>query len=128
MQEQGRKMIPNNIKHLSFCKVRTLSKKPFELKWEKIKYTAEDIKEWVIAGNNYGVMSGYQDLATLDCDCEEFVALAIANLPSTFTVQSSSENKRHFYFYIKDFPKHKEKFIFINPSFPNDPKKEGGDI
>jgi hypothetical protein len=121
-------MISEQIKHLSFCKVRKLSKKPFETKWEKTPYTYDQITKWVADGNNYGIMSGYYDLVTLDCDCEEYVKLAEAHLPKTFTVQSSSPKKRHFLFYMTDFPRHKDKIIFIDPNNPDDQKKEGGDI
>ena len=121
-------MIPDNIKHLSFCKVRKLSKRPFELEWEKHPYNYDQIIPWIESGNNYGIMSGYHDLVTIDCDCEEYVKLAVEKLPKTFTIQSSSEKKRHFLFYMTDFPRHKDKILFIDPHNPNDLKKEGGDI
>lgn len=121
-------MIPEKIRHLSFCKVLKGSKKSFELGWSKKPYTYEEIKEWVAKGNNYGIISGYNNLVTLDCDCAQFVLIAEKHLPPTFTIQSSSIVKRHFLFYMTDFPKHIDKVVFIDPDYPDDIKKEGGDI
>ena len=129
--EIAKSRIPKNIQHLSFCKVGkdgAINKEPFESKYDEKPYTLEQISSWVARGYNYGILSGYHDLATFDCDCRPYVELAEKHLPATFSVMSSCPEKGHLYYYIKDFPSHLNKILLIDPDAPDDPKKQGGDI
>ena len=121
--------IPKNIQHLSFCLIPGHTKKPLTDEWQNNPMTYAQILPLLASGeNNYGVASGWCNLFIFDADCAPYVKLAEENLPATFTVQSSYSYKKHFYWYIKDFPKHKNKILLIHPEFPTDKKKQGGDI
>ena len=124
--------IPERIRHLSFCEIPEHTKYPKgvdSLKWQENPRTYEQILPWITYGkNNYGVMSGFNYLATIDADCKPYVELAEKHLPKTFTVQSSSPDKRHFYYYVKDFIPHLNKILLIDPDDPKNKDKQGGDI
>ena len=120
--------IPERIRHLLFCRVGRFSKDAFETDMLDNPYTHEQILPFLAKGENYGILSGYHNLVTLDCDCKEYVELAEKRLPPTFTVQSSSPNKRHFLFHMTDFVPHLNKIALVEKDFMNPKKPTGGDI
>lgn len=118
--------IPDNIKHLRFVRVLAGRKSAFEKEVYNKTLSAADIQPFIDRGENYGVVGGQiTGVAMIDADHKEYV-MAVENfLPETFSVRSSSDNKRHFYYYIKNFPKDIHKISLINP---DDPTTQGGDI
>lgn len=124
-------MIPGNISHLRFVKILRGSKKAFEDDWQNHPYSAQEIAPWISDGNNYGIICDKNDgIGMIDADCGIIVDLVDNFLPSTFSVRSSSDSKRHFYYKITGFPADKNKITFINPSNPDAKGKEGqgGDV
>ena len=96
------KVIPNQLKHLKFCRVKYKSKAPFELDWVNKPYSYEQISEF--KNENYGVLCGNNNLAVIDCDREELSDAIELALPETFTVRTGSGGK-HFYYIIPDLNK-----------------------
>ena len=95
-------MIPNQLKHLKFCRVKYKSKAPFELDWVNKLYSYEQISEF--KNENYGVLCGHNNLAVIDCDREELSDAIESALPETFTIKTGSGGK-HFYYFIQDLNK-----------------------
>jgi P4 family phage/plasmid primase-like protien len=125
-------MIPENIRHLKFLKVLRNSKKAFETGWQTnpdLQLNFAQIVPWLEQGNNYGVINGpLSGCAMLDCDDKLYIELFQDNFPKTFSVQSSNENKRHFYVNVTGWPESKTKFSLVDPSKPDDGDAQGGDI
>lgn len=98
--------IPQQLKHLQFCRVKKGTKIPFELGWPTKTYSYEEISKF-FPQENYGVLCGYHDLAVIDCDKEE-LKIAVENLlPETFAVKTGGGGT-HFYYFI---PELKRKII-----------------
>jgi len=92
-----------------FIKLRGHTKMPLEKNWTNNgNYTYDEITEWGNQGNNYGVATGYGNLAVIDCDVEILDKKVKEQLPPTFTVETGSGGK-HYYYIIDDLDK---KFIF----------------
>jgi len=125
-------MIPGPIKHLKFLKVLKNSKKAFEEEWQnrpECWHSEEEISEWRKTGGNYGVICGsITGLSVIDCDHEKYIKLVEEGLPKTFSVRSSSDKKRHFYYSINNWPEGKQKFSLENPDNPEDSSMQGGDF
>jgi putative DNA primase/helicase len=64
----------------------------------------------------------------IDCDHPQYIDLVENFLPRTFSVRSSSDRKRHFYYIFINFPEGKTKFSLIDPDNPEDKDLQGGDI
>jgi len=85
-------------------------KKPLDVDWQNTNnYTLIDktLRDWVMFGNNYGVVCGYGNLAVIDADDPEIEFLVLNRLPKTFTVRTGSGGK-HYYYIIPDLEK---KFV-----------------
>ena len=119
---------PKHISHLKFCKVQSGTKIAFEESWQDRPYTAAEIEEHVNGGGNYGILSGYGGVVTIDCDHSEYTYAVENFLPMTFSVQSSDPNKRHFLYYVPDFPKHLKKILFVNREGAYGQEEPGGDM
>jgi len=125
-------MIPKHIEHLKFLKIDGHRKDVHTKSWptkSEHHLLANEMTKWIDAGNNYGVICGpITGIGVIDCDHIEYV-LAVENLlPQTFSVRSSSEKKRHFYFKFKNFPTSRNKISLKDPDCPDDTKRQGGDI
>lgn len=122
-------MIPAQLRNLTFCKVLPKSKRAFEDAWQTHQLKYNDILDWVKAGNNYGIIcSRTNGVGIIDADCASYVNDVEDLLPSTFSVRSSSDSKRHFFYRFKNFPEQVNKIILCDPDDPTDKKKQGGDI
>ena len=78
-------MIPIQLKHFKFCRIKDKSKAPFELDWVNKLYSYEEISKF--KNENYGVLCGYNNLAVIDCD-KEALSVAVENmLPETLSIQ-----------------------------------------
>lgn len=98
-------MIPKQLKHCGFCRIRKQSKIPFEKEWQKKPYSYEDIQKF--RGENYGVVGGFNALAIIDCDETRLIKIVNGLLPKTFSVQTGGGGI-HFYYFI---PKMEKKII-----------------
>ncbi|NCC41474.1 MAG: hypothetical protein EOM21_19025 [Gammaproteobacteria bacterium] len=122
-------MIPKQLRNLTFCKVLPKSKRAFEDSWQMHQLKYDDIIDWVKSGNNYGVIcSRSNGVGIIDADCLSYVNDVEDLLPETFSVRSSSDSKRHFFYKLKNFPEHVNKIILCDPDTPDDKNKQGGDI
>jgi len=62
-------------------------------------YDEPEFVDWLKRGNNYGVTSSGGLIKLESDDIERWQALGVLDLlPETFTVQSSSPNRQHFYY------------------------------
>jgi len=102
-------MIPKQLKDMAFCRVMFKEKKPFENNWQTIAYTYEQIQEY-FPQENYGVLTGYNDLAVLDDDTKDKSLLKLFedNFPKTFRVRD------HYYIKIKGMDK--KIILYKNPN------------
>ncbi len=121
-------IIPELIRHLMFCKVGAFTKKPCEKAWQSTPYTYEEIVPWTNDGGSYGIMSGFNHLVTIDCDCKKYFDLALERLPPTLTIQSSSTERGHLLYSVPDFGERINKYVLVHPDHPEDGKEQGGDI
>lgn len=93
-----------------FIKVKSQSKQPIELEWQKTKnykFDDSELLEHIKKGGNYGVVCGEGNLIVLDCDDLRFAEEVIVKLPPTFVVETGRGGK-HLYF-ISDC---NENFVF----------------
>lgn len=91
-----------------FIKIRGKTKLPLEKKWhnknnpeESITYSYDEIQDWVSKNNNYGVATGFGNLAVIDCDVETLNEAVKSELPKTLAVKTGSGGL-HYYYIIKD--------------------------
>lgn len=82
------------------CKTGFAPKRPvFRGRLNNYAYDEAEFVEWLLKGNNYGVTSSGGLIKFESDDIERWKALGVlALLPETFTVQSSSPNRQHFYY------------------------------
>lgn len=121
--------IPNNIKHLRFVRVLAGKKAAFETDWQKHTYTYDEMVKYLKNGENYGVVCNPdEEIGMIDADHKEYIMAVENNLPETFSVQSSSDQKRHFYYKIKNWNNKKNKIILVNPDDRDNKSSQGGDI
>jgi len=92
---------------LRFCKIRSGTKKPYELDWTNKHYSYDEIAIHRAKEGNFGVICGHGGLAVLDCDDKKLYDESKRLLPKTFEVQTGSGG-HHFYFFI---PQLKKKII-----------------
>lgn len=84
-----------------FIKVAKQQKIPIEKNWQtyaNYSYDNEIIREWVKAGNNIGIATGFNDLVVIDFDDEKFQNEFIKKFPLTLTARSGGGLKHLFYF------------------------------
>ncbi len=67
-------MIPLQLKDCSFNRVLKRTKKPFELDWTNKPYTYQQINQY-FPNENYGVMTGINNLGVLDDDSEDKILI-----------------------------------------------------
>ena len=67
-------IIPPQLKNCSFNRVLKLTKKPFEKDWTNKPYTYEQISKY-FPQENYGVMTGRNNLGVLDDDSEDQILI-----------------------------------------------------
>lgn len=93
-------MLPKQLQNDSFgfVKLKPNSKIPFEKEWQRNPYTHTEITNWIVKGNNYGVMGGIGNLVIIDSDDATLSDLIYKELPETFTVKTSKGN--HFYYIV----------------------------
>lgn len=89
-------MIPNQLKNAKFCRVRKGEKAPFEKGWQNKPYTFEQIKQY-FPQENYGVLTGFDELGVLDDDSEheKLLNLFHEKFGETFRVRG------HYYVRLK---------------------------
>lgn len=95
-------IIPEQLQDESFrfLLIKPQAKEPIEVKWESencYKFSDDKLQNHISSNGNYGVIGGYGNLIIIDADSEE-VTKVCETLPKTFTVQSSKEYKKHYYF------------------------------
>jgi hypothetical protein len=94
-----------NGKHAEMrSKGQRVPKRPeFRGRLNNYSYDEPEFKEWLKQGRNYGVTGagGLVKLESDDVDWWEKLGV-VALLPETFTVQSSTSNRQHFYFYCPE--------------------------
>jgi len=109
-------VIPEQLKNYAFRFIRidmegpSARKKPLDIDWQNTNNYAiidRTLGDWVMFGNNYGVVCGYGNLAVIDADDPEIDFLVLNRLPKTFTVRTGSGGK-HYYYIIPDLEK---KFV-----------------
>lgn len=106
-------MIPLQLQkeEFRFCIIPRKKKRPIEKAWTttaNYKFNDPRLLLHIKQGGNYGVVTGFGNLAVLDCDNEDFVKAAINELPQTFTVKTGGGGS-HLYFICTDL---KEKIVF----------------
>lgn len=88
-----------------FIKVRAKDKRPVELNWQKFanySFNDVDLQNWLKAGNNVGLVTGFGDLLVVDFDDKDFQDKYEDLLPKTLTQQSGSGG--HHLIYKTDNP------------------------
>ena len=98
-------MIPTQLQkpEFRFIKVHRHGKEPIEKGWTttaNYNYDSLTLKEWIDAGNNYGVVCGLGNLLVIDFDDKEFLERFIEKFPETFTVKSGGKGLHHLYYII----------------------------
>lgn len=98
-------MIPKQYKDFNFCRVRYKTKKPFELDWTNKPYSYEEISKF-FPKENYGVMTGINELGVLDDDTPDnkLLNLALVSFGETHRVRN------HLYYKLKGWDG--QKIIF----------------
>ena len=94
--------IPKQLKDCRFCKIKTQTKIPYEMGWQKEPYYYNQINP--VESENYGVVCGFNDLAVIDCDKQSLREMVNATLPETFSVLTGSGGT-HFYYFVPDLKK-----------------------
>lgn len=122
-------MIPPQLQRpeIRFIKIRADNRKvPLEQDWvNKANYphTSQDIIQWIEAGNNYGVATGYGDLVVVDSDTPKLADWVEQNLPPTFTVKTGGGGI-HNYYICKDM----EKIVLDNGSHLGEIQAKGQQV
>lgn len=109
--------LPLQLARTQFRFIKVDGKIPKEQRWQDLggnNYTYRDraFLYWLAAGNNYGVMAGPGNLIIIDADRKELADIVEANLPETFTVETSVKNKetgwrgKHFYYISEGVENH----------------------
>lgn len=109
---------------LKFCKVRKGQKRPFEKDWVNQGYTWANIKKWVDAGNNYGVICGEGDLIVIDSDEPELAEAVDAGLPRTFRVKTGGGGYHDYYI----CPEAKKKIVLQNDKHYGEVQSYGAQV
>ena len=101
-------MIPKQLKDCRFCKILPKSKKPYEKDWVNNSYSYEEITPHFLNGNNYGILTGINQLGVLDDDTEnkELIKLYEEHFPLTY------QTREHKYIYFKGWDG--KKIIFFD--------------
>lgn len=107
-------MIPIQLQKIGFrfCKLgwkldpkKIRGKIPLENDWQNTNNYAwndSELQEWLNAGNNIGVCTGYKMLLVPDIDSQEEYERIKDQLPNTFTVKSGGRGLPHYYYFLRD--------------------------
>jgi hypothetical protein len=107
-------MIPEQLRRVGFRFIKlswtvdnkgSRGKIPLEKDWQNTKnYSFDDpeLQEWLDAGNNVGVATGYNMLFVPDIDSPEEYERIKNLLPETFTVKSGGRGLPHYYYFLRD--------------------------
>lgn len=89
-------MIPQTLKNCKFLRVLKKTKKPFEKDWTNKPYSYEVIQQY-FPKENYGVMTGHDELGVLDDDSKDKILMKLyyQHFPRTFLSHS------HLYIKLK---------------------------
>ncbi len=99
-------------KPVRYIKLGKQEKAPLEKEWQKVNnYSIEEITEWVIEDNNYGIMSVDGSIVFIDADTKE-IQDDLDTLPPTLHYTTGKPEHMH-YIYLVDKP------------FKNIPLKDG---
>lgn len=95
-------MLPKQLqkKEFRFLLIKSKNKEPIESRWESDNnycYDNKKLLSHINNGGNYGIIGGYGNLIIIDADSKEVTNIC-ETLPETFTVQSSKEYKKHYYY------------------------------
>jgi hypothetical protein len=91
-------MIPKQLKQMKFCRVKFKGKLPFEKDWTNKKYSYDEIQKH-FPKENYGVLTGINQLGVLDDDTEDKILMRLfkSSFGKTFRVRD------HYYIKLKDW-------------------------
>lgn len=107
--------IPQQLQSKNFRFIRideNNKKKPKDSLWTSVghyAYNSGPMVEWIAAGHNYGVVTGYGNLIVIDCDDPELQTYIDSGLPETFQVKTS---KGYHNYYICTPIEGQPKIIF----------------
>jgi hypothetical protein len=105
--------IPHQLKNVYFRFIKITMdgplarKKPLEPDWQNTKnyqYFANELCSWIATDLNYGVATGYGNLAVIDADDPVITDMVKKTFPRTFTVKTGSGGT-HFYYIVPDMDK-----------------------
>lgn len=99
--------IPQQLKDCYFNRVLKFTKKPFEIDWTNKRYTYQEISKY-FPKENYGVMTGINELGVLDDDSNNKILIKLFenNFKESFRVRD--------HYYIKLIGWDGKKIIFYN--------------
>lgn len=105
----GQMNIPEQLrgKDFRFIKVAEREKRAIEKEWQTYRNYHEDdpaLQQHMSYGGNYGVLTGFGNLAILDIDDKDALEVIEKRLPVTFTV-TTGHGKHFYYFYESESPK-----------------------
>lgn len=93
-------MIPEQLEGCRFCKIKYKTKVPFEKNWQNKVYDRTIMQLHLENHNeNYGVLTGFNNLGVLDDDSENKILMKLyeENFPETFRVRD------HYYIFLKNW-------------------------
>lgn len=79
-----------NIPGARFCRVKPGTKIPHGDEWQKNVFLADEMRDWLSSGWNYGVVAGFGNILSLDADHPEMAAHLSRVLPETLHVKTPS--------------------------------------
>lgn len=90
-------MIPEQLKLCKFCRINKGEKRPIGFKWQDKLYSYEQIIPFIESGENYGILTGINQLGILDDDTADkrLMKLFYENFGKTFRVRG------HLYCYLE---------------------------
>ena len=123
----GKAMIPSqfNNPEFRFADVVGRDKAPKRDGWHLKPLTLAEAEEWISKGNNYGIVSGYGDIAAIDFDHPELLrALEYSNLPETLTTQTPSGMFHKWYIIKPEHPWSKKYYPLKRVANEHDTQEE----
>ena len=99
------KVVPRSFKDkpVRYIKLGKQEKAPLEKEWQKVNnYSIEEIVEWIIDDNNYGIMSTDGTIVFIDADTKE-IQNDLDKLPPTLHYTTGKPEHMH-YIYSVDTP------------------------
>lgn len=108
--------IPEQLRNpdFRFVKVAKNAKNAIEKAWTTTNnycYDDKEINNWIDAGGNYGVVSGFGNLVVVDFDNIKIQNEIQIMLPETFMVKTAGKGLHHLYFFV-DKPRNNKLFKY----------------